>query len=175
MILGAVLAGGRSRRFGSDKAAALLQGTALIEHVLARLAPQVDAILVCGRTLPGYPGIADRPAADLGPLGGLAAALRHGCDHGFATVVTVPCDAPLLNRDLVARLAPNAPAVAATMPVVGAWPASLADRLDAHLRDGDDRSMRRWARLCGAIELDLTPLANINTPEDLARLASGER
>ena len=93
-ILGAILAGGRSTRFGSDKALATLDGQALIDRVAEALAPQVDALIVVGRSHPGMTCIPDRPAPDLGPLGGIAAALHHAETHGFAQVLTVPCDAP---------------------------------------------------------------------------------
>ena len=43
-LLGAILAGGRSSRFGSDKAFALLNGKPLIDHVIAALAAQTDAV-----------------------------------------------------------------------------------------------------------------------------------
>ncbi|MBA3896663.1 MAG: NTP transferase domain-containing protein, partial [Sphingomonadaceae bacterium] len=62
MILGAVLAGGASRRFGSDKALAMRDGRPLIAHVVDALATQVDAVVVCGRDWGGLPSIADRPA-----------------------------------------------------------------------------------------------------------------
>jgi molybdopterin-guanine dinucleotide biosynthesis protein A len=50
--LGAIIAGGKATRFGSDKAAALLNGRPLIEHVADGLREQVDALIVCGRAWP---------------------------------------------------------------------------------------------------------------------------
>ena len=44
--LGAIIAGGKATRFGSDKAAASLNGTALIEHVADGLRDQVDKLIV---------------------------------------------------------------------------------------------------------------------------------
>lgn len=171
MILGAILAGGRSRRFGSDKAAAMLNGVALLDHVIARLRPQVDALVICGRDVAGMTCIADRPSSDLGPLGGLNAALRHGAIHGFATVISVPCDTPILPADLAGRLVPHAPAVAAAIPVIGAWPTALAGDLDAYLAMAVDRSMRHWASTCGAQPIELPVLDNVNSPADLARIS----
>jgi hypothetical protein len=69
--LGAILAGGRSRRFGSDKALARLGGERLIDRAAAALRPQVDRLIVCGRVMPAMVCVADRPSPDLGPLGGL--------------------------------------------------------------------------------------------------------
>ncbi len=168
-ILGAVLAGGRSRRFGSDKALALFDGTTLIDHALAALAAQCDAVLVCGRPGPG--SIADRPTPDLGPLGGLNAALHHAAANGFTAVISAPCDMPILPADLVVRLqAAGSTSFVTATPVIGLWPARLADELDLHLAEGGDRSMWRWTARVAALPVTIDGLANVNTPDDLARL-----
>lgn len=168
-LLGAILAGGASRRFGSDKAVALLDGKALIDHVIDRLTPQVVALVVIGRDHPRTVSLPDRPGPGLGPLGGLAAALAHAAREGFDAVLTSGCDLPGLPRDLAARLG-DGPAVARGQPLLGLWPASLSAALDDHLAGSTDRSLRRWVAGCGAREVDVGPIANINTVADLARL-----
>lgn len=170
-MLGAVLAGGASRRFGSDKAMAVFDGHRLIDRVVAALSPQVDALVICGRQLEGAVCIDDRPARHLGPLGGLNAALHHGLDLGFAGVISVPCDAPFLPDDLVARLRMGkAAAFVRSLPVIGHWPCALEKRLDAHVTNSDDRSMRRWAALAGAVAIDMDHIGNLNEPDDLAAM-----
>lgn len=167
-VLGAILAGGKSVRFGADKAAALVDGRALIDHVADALAPQVDALVLCGRTWPGLTSIVDRPAPDLGPLGGLCAALHHAADQGFDHVLTAGCDVLPVPADLRALLAGDGAATVVGQQLFGYWPAALAERLDAHLAAGTDRSIRGWIAACGAraVAID-TPLANLNTPADL--------
>ncbi|MEI9849843.1 MAG: molybdenum cofactor guanylyltransferase [Sphingomonas sp.] len=166
-LLGAVLAGGQSRRFGSDKALALLDGRSLIEHAIAALAAQVDAVIVCGREWGDW--VPDRPEPGLGPLGGINAALHAAAARGFDAVLTVPCDVPGLPPDLAQRLRP--PGFVEDLPVTGLWPASLAAGLDAFLAGTQDRSMRAWTRSIGAVPLRLdVPLPNINRPEDLEKL-----
>lgn len=162
-LLGAVLAGGESRRFGSDKALALLDGRPLIDHAIAALAAQTDAVIVCGRE----GGIPDRPGPGLGPLGGVNAALHEALAHGFDAVLTCPCDLPMLPPRLAERLADGD--YVEGMPVIGLWPVRLAPMLDAHLVSGGDRSVRGWARAMGVapVRLDGT-LPNLNTPEALA-------
>src|SRR3546814_5673419 len=59
--LGAVLAGGRSSRFGSDKALAMLGGRTLLDHAQAALRPHCDALIVVGRG----EGLADWPQPDM--------------------------------------------------------------------------------------------------------------
>lgn len=168
-ILGAIFAGGIARRFGSDKAAAMIDGRAMIEHVAARLATQCDALVIVGRAWPGIETIADCPCPGLGPLGALAGALTHAQARGFDLVLTSGCDLPNLPRDLAERLAPP-PAVAAGQPLLGIWRSADAPALVAWLEAGGDRAMRSWIAETGARRVELAaPPANINTPDDLAR------
>ena len=168
-LLGAVLAGGRSSRFGSDKAQAMLGGRTLLDHVIERFGPQVDALVVTGRAHAALPWLPDRPGPGLGPLGGLCAALRHALDAGYGVVVSVGCDMPDLPDDLVPALGGDGAAVVADCPVVGLWPASLAPLLEAQLAGDGSRAVRRWADRVGARRVALgSPIANVNRPADLA-------
>jgi molybdopterin-guanine dinucleotide biosynthesis protein A len=171
-LLGAVLAGGQSRRFGTDKALAELGDRPLIAHAVAALEPYVAAVVICGREYADHVALADRPAPGLGPLAGLAAALRHAAEHGFDAVLSIGCDMPVLPAALVEALfIVGAPVAVRALPICGLWRASDADRLDEHLADGDDRSMRGWLAKCGGQWFDGDiALANINTPGDLAAL-----
>lgn len=173
-LLGAILAGGRSTRFGSDKAAALVGGKPLIEHVAAALAPQVEGLVICGREWPGLASIPDRPEPDQGPLGGLCAALHHARANGFDAVLTAGCDVLPVPRDAAQHLAP-VPSVIEGQPLFGLWPAGLADVLDHHLSSQPDRSMHGWIAVSGArvVPLDM-PLHNLNTPADLALYCAAE-
>ena len=169
-LLGAVFAGGEARRFGGDKALALLDGKPLIGHVIARLAPQVDALVVCGRTWQPCPGLDDRPSPGLGPLGALCAALDHAAGHGFDAVVTSGCDLPGLPHDLAERLRGSTAATARGQPLLGFWPTRLVRRLEAHLAAGSDRRMTTWLTIADARSVDFGAHANVNTLGDLAAL-----
>lgn len=172
-VLGAILAGGQARRFGSDKALAILGGEALIDRVVAALQPQVEAVVICGRTHGGLEVLKDRPAPGLGPLAGLNAALHYGQANGFHAVLSVPCDAPFLPGDLRARLTLSGAAFVEDAPVVGLWPCHFAAQLDGRLADGSSRSLRGWAAAIGAAPVRLDrPIENVNTPADLERLRS---
>ena len=175
-LLGAILAGGQSQRFGSDKAEARLGGRTLLEHVAATLGPQVGGLVVCGRDIAGYRCVADRPTAGLGPLGGICAALHEGGRQGFDAVVTVPCDTPLLPDDLVARLsAAGVPSHVADLPVIGLWPTSLAEPLAQHLERPGSRAVRRWATAVSSRPVGCPDIANVNTRDDLSRLTVSYR
>lgn len=172
-ILGAVIAGGQSSRFGADKAFALLDGRPLISHVLRALGAQTDEVVVCGRSLAGYASLSDYPSAKLGPMGGIAAALRHAASCGFDAVVTSACDTPRLPPDLVERLGQHAPAYVASSPVTGFWPTSLWPELDRHMATTSDFSIRAWAHRTGAAPIRVD-IPNINTPDDLASLCAAQ-
>lgn len=170
-ILGAIIAGGEGRRFGSDKGAALLDGKRLLDHVAEALRAQCDALIVVGRAWPGLETVADRPAPQLGPLGGLNAALHCAAARGFAHVLTAGCDTLPIPSELHA-LAARAPAVVAGHYLIGCWPVRLAPLLDQYLVTTSDRSLRAWMARCGAIEVVLAQrLHNLNTPADLAAYA----
>jgi molybdopterin-guanine dinucleotide biosynthesis protein A len=104
-VLGVILAGGQSRRFGQDKAAALLGQRCLIEQVLTRARPQVAQMAVSGREYGlGIPVIPDAFPSE-GPLSGVLSALAWARDKQFDAVATFSCDAPFFPPDMVAKLA----------------------------------------------------------------------
>lgn len=168
-ILGAILAGGESRRFGGDKGAALVDGRAVIDLVADALRPQCEALVIVGRNWPGLRTAPDLPGPGLGPLGGLCGALALAKSERFSQVLTAPCDTLPVPGDLVARLGEGG--AFRDWPLIALWPASLAPILSTHLSESKDRSVMRWLRLCGLPEIEPPPgLVNINTPADLARL-----
>lgn len=166
-LLGAILAGGQARRFGSDKAHALFGGERLIDRVAAALSAQCDALVVCGREEPGFACLPDWPEPGLGPLGGLAAALRHAGERGFSHVLSAGVDVPDLPPDIAAFLAGEGAAIVESQPVVGLWPVSAGPVLVAFLAGGG-RSLYRFAEHVGARRAELPrALMNVNRPEDL--------
>ena len=108
-ITGVLLAGGQGSRMGGvDKGLVELAGQPMGAHALARLAPQVDELIInANQNLAaweafGHPVFGDDIGGFAGPLAGLHAALKRA-QHPF--VVTAPCDSPFLPADLVERLA----------------------------------------------------------------------
>lgn len=170
MILGAVLAGGLSSRFGSDKALAEIDGRTLISLAVDALSGWCEHVVVTGRETAPAPTLPDWPRAGLGPLGGVAAAMHHALDEGYDAVMTCGVDAGLLPDDLLAVLG-QAPAYLVQQPVIGIWPVSAMPALEAILQDTQSHSMRRFAEASGARGIELSaPIANINTPHDLAAI-----
>jgi molybdopterin-guanine dinucleotide biosynthesis protein A len=145
----------------------LYQGARLIDRVAAALDAQCDTVVVCGRDEPGFTCIADWPEASLGPLGGLAAALRNAEAGGFTHVLSAGVDVPDLPQTLAALLAGEGAAIVESQPVVGLWPVAALPVLKAFL-NGGGRSLYRFADHIGARQVELSvPLMNVNRPEDL--------
>ena len=108
-ITGLILAGGRGMRMGGvDKGLQTLQGKPMILHVIQRLQPQVDRIMInANQNLDRYrefnfPVCADEKNDYAGPLAGMQAGLIH-CETAY--MLTAPCDTPMLPTDLVTQLA----------------------------------------------------------------------
>lgn len=167
MILGVVLAGGQSSRFGSDKALAELDGHTLIARAVDALSGWCEHVVVAGRETAPAPTLPDWPHSGMGPLAGLAAALHLARDEGYDEVLSCGVDSVRLPDDLLELLG-TAPAYVEGQPVIGLWPASSSPKLDALLESEARHSMRAFAEAIGAraVKLAAEP-ANINTPADL--------
>jgi molybdopterin-guanine dinucleotide biosynthesis protein A len=125
-------------------------------------------MVVCGREEPGFTCIPDWPDAGFGPLGGLAAALRHAQAGGFTHALSAGVDAPDLPHDLAALLDGEGAGIVESQPVVGLWPTAALPALEAFLHGGG-RSLYRFADAINARRIDLpVPLMNVNRPEDLS-------
>ena len=166
--LGAVLAGGQSARFGSDKALARLGEASLLQHAIASLQLSCAEVLVIGRE----GGIADWPKPGMGPLGGIAGALRCAQAHGFEEVLSCGVDSIGLPENLLTLLSPS-PAYVDSQPVIGLWPVRALADVEAILAGDGRHSMRALAETIAArrVKLPAQPF-NINTPQDLADLAT---
>ncbi|CCD95754.1 Molybdopterin-guanine dinucleotide synthase, mobA [Bradyrhizobium sp. ORS 375] len=200
-IPGVLLAGGLARRMGGgDKPMRVIAGRTLLAHVVARLAPQCDPLVLNANGDPerfaayGLTVVADDVAGFPGPLAGILAGLDWVAAHLPAAqwMISAPADCPFLPRDLVARLTDACTteraelALAAsgghTHPVIGVWPVRLRADL-RHALVGDD--IRKVTRFTARYKVATVawpvvprdPFFNANTAEDLAeaeRLAALE-
>lgn len=181
-IVGVILAGGQARRMGADKAFVPLAGQPLIAHVLERLRPQVETVVISANGDPArFAGLGCDVVADAvpqGPLSGILAALWHALGLGATHVISTPVDTPFLPGDLVARLVqaatPEGLALARTAdgdhPATALWPVALAPALADFLAAGGAK-VTRFTDPQGAARADFPdPRAflNLNTPAELA-------
>ncbi|MDM5066180.1 molybdenum cofactor guanylyltransferase MobA [Aeromonas salmonicida] len=178
-----ILAGGRATRMGGeDKGWVALAGRPLIDHVLERLRPQVDEVLInANRSQTRYqalaPVISDDNNDYLGPLAGMQAGLA-AAHHDW--VLFVPCDGPALPHDLMARfraaLTPATELVVAhdgdwLQPVVALLHKSLLPSLSAALAEGERKIDIWFARhKMAVVSFADQPDAfiNLNSPAELA-------
>ncbi|MGU5716152.1 molybdenum cofactor guanylyltransferase MobA [Aeromonas taiwanensis] len=189
-----ILAGGRATRMGGDdKGWVPLAGKSLIEHVLDRLRPQVDEVLInANRSQARYqtlaPVIGDGNDDFQGPLAGMQAGLA-AARHDW--VLFVPCDGPALPLDLMTRfraaITPDTDLVVAhdgehLQPVVALLRRTLLPSLRQALADGERKTGAWFARHRMAVVpfADLPDaFVNLNSPDDLAayeaRLLEGEQ
>ena len=183
-ITGLILAGGRGQRLGGvDKGLQPWRGRPLVDHALARLAPQVTTVMISANRNPdAYASRGARVLADAsddfpGPLAGILAGLRAAATPWLAVV---PCDSPSLPLDLVERLASGVGNRRGAVvqrnerlePVCCLLSTSLADDLERYLADGG-RKVEGWVgRHAAPVPFDsagdAAAFANINTPDDLA-------
>jgi molybdopterin-guanine dinucleotide biosynthesis protein A len=188
-ITGVILAGGKGRRMGGvDKGLQPLHGKPMVQWVLARLAPQVDEVLVnANQNGDAYGALGCRVVGDdisgfAGPLAGLHSGLKHA-RHDL--VVTVPCDSPFLPRDLVARLRSALEEASADLavaktgqqahPVFCLCRRTLLPHLTGFLENGG-RKIDAWYAVLKVAETmfddEAEAFTNINTPEELAAFES---
>ena len=178
-----ILAGGRATRMGGeDKGWVALAGRPLIDHVLERLRPQVDEVLInANRSQTRYqalaPVISDDNNDYLGPLAGMQAGLA-AAHHDW--VLFVPCDGPALPHDLMSRfraaLTPDTELVVAhdgdwLQPVVALLHKSLLPSLTHALAEGERKidiwfARHRMAVVNFADQPDA--FINLNSPAELA-------
>lgn len=174
-ITGLILAGGQGQRAGGrDKGLIEWQGRPLVEHVLARLRPQVDTLLLsCNRNITDYGKLVPQPVTDLradyqGPLAGIEAAQsRVKTDY----LLLAPCDTPELPTDLAYRLYQQLAAdPEATHGMCVPWDGerdqylcalirrSALDSLTAFLDNGS-RAVREWYRIENYLRADFSDCA----------------
>ena len=190
-VTGIILAGGRSRRLGRDKAVEPFDGQPLIRRVIERVTPLTDEIVVVvadaarGHAL----GLdADhRVAVDIypdgGSLGGIFSGLSAAAnDWGLV----VACDMPFLNRQLLEYMLAQRADYDAVVPQPGAFPEpthalysrACLPHIEARLQANDlkisgffDDVRVRYLEEGEVRQFDpqLLSFFNVNSPEDLAR------
>ncbi len=188
-VAGVVIAGGRSTRFGGEKAVATFHGEALLLRAARRLAAACGAVAVNARPGTGaaelavalkFPVLHDAPGDPDGPLSGVKAGLSWALTQGARQLAVSPCDVPLLPPDLYVRLlaaAGHGAAMAVTsegrQPLVAIWPVTALAQVTQALAGGAHPPTWRLLEQIGAVQVEFSPaaaFANANTREELLRL-----
>ena len=193
-VVGVVLAGGRSVRFGGEKAVAQLDGRTLLEWAAQRLrtvcvnvganvreGTEAEAV---AKAL-GFPLLYDQPGDATGPLAGVKVGLIWAAEQGACTLAISPCDAPLLPDDLYVRLLERAEGGAAMaetsggrQPLCALWPVAALPAVRDALVDGAHPPTWQMLERIGARKVFFDrpeAFANVNTREDLAAVQAQAR
>jgi molybdopterin-guanine dinucleotide biosynthesis protein A len=189
-VVGVVIAGGRSVRFGGEKAVAGLVGKPLLVWAARRLQKDCSAVAVNVRPgtetealarSEGLTLLYDAPGDATGPLAGVKAGLTWAKEQGASALAVSPCDVPLLPDDLFARLiaaAGSGAAMAETseghQPMCAIWPVSALEKVTAALAGGAHPPTWLVLESIGATRVRFPTsdaFANINTRADLAVIA----
>jgi FdhD protein len=190
-VTGVILAGGGSRRMGSDKALLPYQGGRFIEAIHRRMEELFEEVIVAAGETGRYDFLPCRRVPDLipgmGALGGIHAALRHS---GSERIFVVACDMPHLKQDLIRHLCSLAEEADVVVPegdgglepLHAVYRKSVLPAVEEALRDGQCRvvsffdrvRVRRVAREeVERIDPGLSAFRNINTPEEYYRFRDG--
>ena len=190
-VVGLVLAGGRSVRFGGEKAVALLEGRPLLMWAVERLRsvcgnvainvrPGTEAETVTKNL--GLLTLYDAAGDAEGPLAGVKAGLIWAAGQGARTLAVSPCDAPLLPDDLYVRLLERAVVGAAMaetsdgrQPLCALWPVTALPVVREALAGGAHPPTWQVLERLGARKVLFEhpeAFANINTRDDLAAVAA---
>lgn len=190
--VGVILAGGLARRMGGgDKPLRELGGRTVLSRIVARMAPQVPALILNANGDParfapyGLAVVADSLPGNPGPLAGVLAAMEWAEVHapGACWIASVPGDAPFLPADFVARLHAgrgdalyvSAASGGRIHPVAALWPIHARNALRQALAGGH-RKVGGFAPSGETASVEwstdpLDPFLNLNTPEDVAGAA----
>ena len=185
-ILGVILAGGKSKRFGQEKSQVKLGDKTLLEHSLSKLKSKFDKILIVtnSNTIKDYKTINDCIEGQLGPLVGVLSAMKWIKKNKFSYnwIATFPCDTPFFNISIIeeffkaSKLNDNLLYFVKSKEkrhnIFGLWSLKLIEILEKDIIENNYRKVEKWANKIGVKTIDVSyddidPFFNINTKEDL--------
>ena len=189
-ILGTVLAGGKSQRFGEDKSQVKLAGKLLIDHMLTEIIDEFKELLIVSNNKISFHNsekisIIEDFEKGLGPLGGVLSAMKwiKGNQKDYKWIATFPVDTPFFKRQILKDFIQNINFNESDLffiksnntrhNIFGLWSINLLDKLEKDLNNGE-RKVELWANNTGVkiINMEFSnndPFFNINTKEDLKK------
>jgi molybdopterin-guanine dinucleotide biosynthesis protein A len=189
-ILGVVLAGGKSLRFGEDKSQVKLNNKSLIDHILSEILTEFKELLIVSNNSIKFNksekiSIISDFKNNLGPLGGVLTAMKWIKDNNkdYQWISTFPTDTPFFKKQILKDFHDKINLKNGKLffiksnntrhNIFGLWSIDLADKLEKDLENGD-RKVEDWANKVGVNIIDMQfekndPFFNINTKEDLEK------
>jgi molybdopterin-guanine dinucleotide biosynthesis protein A len=189
-ILGVVLAGGKSLRFGEDKSQVKLNDKSLIDHILSEILTEFKELLIVSNNSIEFNkseniSVISDFKNNLGPLGGVLTAMKWIKDNNkdYQWISTFPTDTPFFKNQILKDFHDKINLKNGKLffiksnntrhNIFGLWSIDLADKLEKDLENGD-RKVEDWANKVGVNIIDMQfekndPFFNINTKEDLEK------
>ena len=189
-ILGVVLAGGKSQRFGQDKSQVKLQGKLLIDYILSEIIDEFNETLIVSNDQINFMkskkiSITKDFQMDLGPLGGVLTAMKWIKEKNkkYSWISTFPTDTPFFKKEELKIFYEEINISESKLffiknqntrhNIFGLWSLDLMEKLEADLLKGE-RKVEVWADSIGVkiVNIDYKkpdPFFNINTEEDLKK------
>ena len=190
IILGTVLAGGKSQRFGEDKSKVKLNGTLLIDYILSQIIDEFKEILVVSNNKIQFKNsekisIIEDFEKGQGPLGGVLSAMKwvKKKNKDYKWISTFPADTPFFKKEILQKFFKKIKIEESRLffiksnnirhNIFGLWSIDLLGELEEDLKKGD-RKVELWANKVGVKVIDMEfinedPFFNINTKEDLKK------
>tara|TARA_Y100000590_G_scaffold157194_1_gene180647 strand:+ start:186 stop:797 length:612 start_codon:yes stop_codon:yes gene_type:complete len=187
-ILGVVLAGGKSKRFGKDKTNIKLGKKTLLGHTLDKVKSKLDKIIVVSNRdiTTDCTIIKDCLNGQLGPLVGVLSAMKWIIKNKYPYhwIITFPCDTPFFNASIVDKFVESSKKNDGPLHFVksaerrhnifGLWSLKLVETLEEDIIKNNYRKVEEWANKIGVKTINISfdnidPFFNINTKEDLAK------
>ena len=189
-ILGVVLAGGKSQRFGEDKSQVKLHGKILIDYILSEIIDQFEEILIVTNNEIKFKfskkiSITNDLIEGVGPLGGILTAMKwiRKNNKNYKWISTFPSDTPFFTKNELQIFYKKIDIQKSKLffiknkqtrhNIFGLWSLDLMEKLDNDLRKGE-RKVEVWADTAGVEIINIEyekkdPFFNINTKEDLEK------
>jgi len=190
-ILGVVLAGGKSKRFGEDKNHIKLGDKTLLEHVLSKIINKFEEILIVSshnqeiKKLENISIISDC-FDDYGPLAGVLSSMKWIKENQkkYKWVATFPSDTPFFETSIIEEYKKRINTQDSSLyfiksnnkrhNIFGLWSINLLEVLEDDLINNNFRKVEDWANKIGVKTIDIKvkkfdPFFNINTKEDFKK------
>jgi molybdopterin-guanine dinucleotide biosynthesis protein A len=190
-ILGVVLAGGQSKRFGQDKSQVQLGSKILIDYILLEILNEFNEILIIANNdIKFFNSKKINKIEDykknLGPLGGVLSAMKWIKENNkkYKWISTFPSDTPFFKKKYLHDFLNNINEEQSKLffiksndkrhNIFGLWSLELLNRLEDDLVNKGERKVEDWANKVGVKTINLEfknndPFFNINTKEDLEK------
>ena len=189
-VLGVVLAGGKSQRFGEDKSQVKLGDKILIDYILSEIIDEFNEVLIVSNNSINFRkskkiSLIQDFKKDLGPLGGVLTAMKWVKDNNkdYQWISTFPVDTPFFKNQILKDFLQNINQEEDKLffiksnntrhNIFGIWSIDLIDKLEEDLIRGE-RKVEFWANSVGVKNIEMEfdnkdPFFNINTKEDLKK------